>query len=460
MEITNRRTLKQLTDTKLKELIKDGINEIAISGFKSIYNEKKIEIRPLTILAGTNSSGKSSFMQSLLLMKQTLEQNYDPGVFLLNGPNVKFTESHQLLFDNGKGLSTNVFSVGIKVGNQNELKIFYKKSKPGFRIEKMETYLDGKKQEFTEGKMDEELIEYISNNSLYSSFTKNFSDASTHFLVRRERCFLNPVIEKKFGENEKTEARVGLELTSTKKIANEISRIIHLPGLRGIPERNYPTTGVDSTFDEFLPGTFVKYVASIITHWQELSPKLILSLEENLKKIGLTNKVKTRLLNDTEVGMYVGKSIDGSKDDLVSIADVGLGVSQTLPILVALLFARKGQVVYIEQPEIHLHPRAQYELAKIIADAANRGVKVVVETHSSLFIRGIQTAVAGGYINKELIKLHWFKRDKNTGMTDVTSNDLDENGSFGDWPEDFDEISIMADREYLKAVEKRMWDED
>ena len=79
-----------------KERVK-GITKIAVSGFKSIAEECEIDILPLTILAGTNSSGKSSIMQPLLMLKQTLEAPYDPGSLLLNGPNVKFTSADQFL---------------------------------------------------------------------------------------------------------------------------------------------------------------------------------------------------------------------------------------------------------------------------------------------------------------------------------------------------------------------------
>src|SRR6266404_946129 len=79
-----------------------AIAEIKVAGFKSISDEQGIEIRPLTILAGANSSGKSSIMQPVLLLKQTLEASYDPGPLLLNGPNVKFTAAEQLLSRMGK----------------------------------------------------------------------------------------------------------------------------------------------------------------------------------------------------------------------------------------------------------------------------------------------------------------------------------------------------------------------
>src|ERR1700693_4570468 len=75
----------------------DGITRIAVEGFKSIAIRQEIEIAPLTILAGANSSGKSSIMQPLLMLKQTLEAPYDPGALLIDGPNVRFTSSKQFL---------------------------------------------------------------------------------------------------------------------------------------------------------------------------------------------------------------------------------------------------------------------------------------------------------------------------------------------------------------------------
>ena len=73
------------------------LRAITVEGFKSIDHEQTIDLRPLTILAGANSSGKSSMIQPLLLLKQTLEAPYDPGPLLLNGPNAKFTLIDQFL---------------------------------------------------------------------------------------------------------------------------------------------------------------------------------------------------------------------------------------------------------------------------------------------------------------------------------------------------------------------------
>src|SRR5437667_8835305 len=92
-----------------------AIAEILVAGFKSISDEQKIEIRPLTILAGANSSGKSSMMQPLLLLKQTLEASYDAGPLQLNGPDVKFSLADQLLSRTGRRHSLDSFHVGVRL---------------------------------------------------------------------------------------------------------------------------------------------------------------------------------------------------------------------------------------------------------------------------------------------------------------------------------------------------------
>ena len=136
---------------------------------------------------------------------------------------------------------------------------------------------------------------------------------------------------------------------------------------------------------------------------------------------------------------------------MVNIADVGIGVSQVLPILVALIAAQKGQIVYVEQPELHLHPRAQVVMAELLAEAANRGVRVIVETHSSLLLLTVQTLIAQERIKNTDVALHWFARDAK-GATQVTYVQPDEDGAYGEWPEDFGDVELKAQDAYLTAV--------
>jgi predicted ATPase len=164
-------------------------------------------------------------------------------------------------------------------------------------------------------------------------------------------------------------------------------------------------------------------------------------------------------VNAVQIEIQVGRLPEApptNPEDRVNIADVGFGVSQTLPVLVALRAAKTHQLVYVEQPETHLHPRAQHALAKVLASAAKRGVRVVVETHSSILLLGMQTLVAEGELPPDTVKLHWFQRQRD-GHTVVTSADMDESGRFGGWPEDFDDVTLEVQKRYLDAASKRVF---
>jgi len=108
-----------MTNNKKKER---GITALSVCGFKSLLNESRIDIRPLTILSGANSSGKTSIMQPLLMLKQTLEESVDPGALLLDGPNVRITSAEQFL-SRLKGNCAGSLNVGVELGNNLYLKL-------------------------------------------------------------------------------------------------------------------------------------------------------------------------------------------------------------------------------------------------------------------------------------------------------------------------------------------------
>jgi hypothetical protein len=353
-----------------------GITRITIAGYKSIVKEQSIEIAPLTILAGANSSGKSSMIQPLLLLKQTLEAPFDPGPLLINGPILKFTSTDQFLSRTS--------------GNVRALRI------------SLEAF----------------------GGRLTARFAKR---------------------------------RQGLQLVegdlpqSSPLVAKVVGRMIHVRGLRGNPERTYPITAVGDRF----PGVFEYYVASIVEHWQTHGAGEVLdALNADLDRLDLNSGIVAVRINDAQLELRV-KRTQGAKD-LVNIADVGFGVSQAIPILVALRVAEAGQMVYVEEPELHLHPRAQTRMASVIGDAAKRGVRVVVETHSELLLRAVQTLIAKKQLDRDLVRLHWFTRNK-SGVTQVRSAQMDNNGSFGDWPEDFGDVMLESEKDYLDAVEARVY---
>jgi hypothetical protein len=420
--------------------VESGITELAARGYKSIVRRQAIEIRPLTILAGANSSGKFSIIQPILLLKQTLDASFDPGPLLLEGPNVTFTSAGQFFSRLGNEQCCETLEVGIGIASGTRISISFKRDpEKGIQIHEQGFSEQGRKgtlhPDMTPGE-----LEAIVPGMVEEWRDKGQSEGSVAFRIWRSRCFLEVVV--------KLEGLRGVYRTGypTEQVGSEIRRLIHVPGLRGNPERTYLVTGFGGTF----PGTFEKYVASVIGHWQTAKKDKLEALNRSLESLGLTYRTVAEPVAETRVELMVGRLAHGKREaenDLVNIADVGFGVSQTLPVLVALLVAEPGQAVYLEEPEIHLHRRAQSQMAGLLAEAAVseaavRGVRVIAETHSSILLRGVQTLVATGKLPPGLVKLHWFTRNPEDGSTEIHSADLDNQGAFGDWPQDFDSLEL------------------
>ena len=212
-----------MSNEKLK-----GITKIAVSGFKSLAEEREIDIRPLTILAGANSSGKSSIMQPLLLLKQTLEAPYDPGPLLLEGPNVQFTSAEQFLSTLPNGKRTDRFQIQIqthKSNVSNAVRTTFRKGKNGIEIVEMMKENLGPDQALS----TKSLTLYPEMSSEEIKLLGNQDPAFKNFdIVKRSRCFLYFGSQYSSGFYEVTYG-FGAYIFNT----------IHLPGLRGNPERTY-----------------------------------------------------------------------------------------------------------------------------------------------------------------------------------------------------------------------------
>ena len=134
----------------------------------------------------------------------------------------------------------------------------------------------------------------------------------------------------------------------------------------------------------------------------------------------------------------------------------GLGVALSQPVSYALHWAAAGEVIYIEQPGLGLHPQAAAAIAEALAHAVRRGVRAVLETYSSILLLAIQTLIAEQQLDHNLVVMHWFSRDPDSGVTKVDSHFPDTTSSLGNWPEDFDETELYWQRRYARASNARL----
>jgi predicted ATPase len=429
------------------------LTAIEVTGFKSAIDPVRVNFRDVTILAGVNSAGKSTIMQPLLLIKQTIEKPFDPGALAIDGPLARFTNAEQFF---SHGVSTAVaqkFSVGFEHGAAKVKLIYGRSATAGIDLLEMSFNRDSEEYFWKNGQAFDKNDRSIVKELTYRGFPKKILE---EIADHRELCVVREraVLALGFAPGGAgLSAHVLAFYSPANSVLNEVQNLIYLPGLRGNPERHYLISAGGPQY----PGNFNDYVASIIHFWATTSDGRLKRLEDNLKQLGLTWRVTTRAVDDTRVEVRVGRlpaAARGGARDTVNIADVGFGVSQTLPVLVALLAATRNQIVFIEQPELHLHPRAQVALADIIIQAADQGVRPVIETHSSLLILALQAAIAEGRIAPDRVSLNWFTRDT-IGQTHVTEAQIGDDGSYGDWPEDFGAIELDLQDRYMTLVERR-----
>ena len=134
--------------------------------------------------------------------------------------------------------------------------------------------------------------------------------------------------------------------------------------------------------------------------------------------------------------------------------NVGFGLSHLFPILVAVLHARPGDVILVENPEVHLHPRAQAGIGNFLARAAAAGVQIIMETHSDHVLNGVRRAVRDSLVESEQVAIHFFRprgRVTEGGLPQVVSPTILADGNIDHWPEGFFD-QLEADLGYLAGV--------
>lgn len=169
-------------------------------------------------------------------------------------------------------------------------------------------------------------------------------------------------------------------------------------------------------------------------------------------------------LSEIAPGVVIELSTDHKADfaraeyDSFRPANVGFGLSYTLPILTAVLGmaasapsagweegwgdrweqqrSSNGTLLVVENPEAHLHPQGQTAMGRLLALAASCGVQIVTETHSDHLIDGIRIAVKESLIKAEDVSLHFLSKSKE-GLSEIVSPTINDSGKLDYWPDGF-----------------------
>ncbi|WP_165419193.1 AAA family ATPase [Rhizobium leguminosarum] len=176
---------------------------------------------------------------------------------------------------------------------------------------------------------------------------------------------------------------------------------------------------------------------------------LISAVKEWLSYLGVAEDVQT-----TDAGVF-GNQLQVSTDAsgrMDHLTNVGVGVSQVLPLVVTALLAQPGNLLIFEQPELHLHPRVQARLADFFLALALDGKQILLETHSEYLVDRFRLRIAQSDSDSIRPLINMMFSEKKAGTSTLTPIHISEFGAITNWPKDFFEQSQQDVGQILKAA--------
>lgn len=464
---------------------------ISINNFKSIGSIEKYKILPLTILSGINSTGKSSFIQLLLLLKQTIELDSAQFPLYLDGKLFPVRQYSDILNNqtNGAKLKVSLFFDKSELKQYegfSEIRLYsvfenYNLSiSLEFDIKDNNIYVS-----FFEAKFiipdsiskPEQFVKLINDSKGYNIETNvavfnngNLYEKQGQYQIKSisYSAFVPASYEIEYDDNERNIIKEVLKLDGIKTILKDFFTGLNYIGpSREEPKEEYRRVGRHTTV-----GTRGEYTAEVletlanqkITYWvvEDSTESVQFVKQEGVfmeavkywvcEKFKLCADIYSKKISDSYIILV--KNLMGVES---SIRHVGFGISQILPIIIEGLRLSTGETLIVEQPEVHLHPKLQSHLQDFMLCMVQQGKKVIVETHSDHFITRLRRRIAEDSNN--------FLKDK-VALTfiEASSSDLifrnisiDDMGILDYFPEDFIEKPDVEIRAILKAqMHKRL----
>ncbi len=354
------------------------INKVKIKNFKSL-KDIEISLSNLTLITGKNSGGKSSFIQSLLLLKQN-EDNFYTRLnkpLIINGDYIKLGDKKDILFQDAdeEDIKISIFSkdafTTLSFNNKNL------KMKLDTSIAILTDW-----EIFDLYNLFDESFQYIATDRAIPSITYKLSDIS---IEQNQIGFKGEYTAHYLAENRR------------KKL--NIKQLIH-------------------------PKSITSQLLENVSLW----------LSEISEGIEISATVNTDF---QQVSLTYQYTYGANTTDKYTPLNVGFGITYVLPIIVAILKAKEGDLVIIENPESHLHPAGQSKIAELCAIASANGVQIIVETHSDHFLNGIRVATKKGILTPEQSKVYYFRKEKDELETKIDEINIDKNGAIDNYPKGF-----------------------
>ena len=418
------------------------IKSLSLKDFKC-FEQVDIDFGKITLLTGANSSGKSSLIYALLGIMQS---KYFPQYFALNGELINMGGFEDVLRKRHKDEK---FNVNINIGGWEYLTTWAKNSET-----EQPHIIEYQRDEF-QAKINKEEKKHIDLWDLESTCNDIMEENPNVKKIGEQAVLLYRDQEglryHLVGEIVQTiEDIVGYDFIHTSYF-EEITLLDphlfnYIGSFRLPPERTYyrkPKSGKVGVNGE-------GYIDQII-EWEESDSKKYVELIRAVTEMGL---FKTIQANKMKGGRFELNVQVNENSELASLTDVGFGISQFLPIIVADLQMDEASCLAISQPEIHLHPKIQATLGDYFCKQVNNTDKqYIVETHSEYLINRMRLLIVKGELKPEDVKLYYMENDgikTTTYAIELTTDGQIKNapqGFFDTYEMDVMDIALYASAE-------------
>lgn len=358
------------------------IRSLYLHNFKC-FADQHLPFGALTLLSGLNGMGKSSVMQSLLLLRQSYQQGLLAETGLaLNGDLVRLGTAQDVFYENA---NDDHLTLGLNLANGIEQRWRFDYTAADDVIKLTADSVTATDASIYQTHLFTDEFHYLQAERLGPRTSFGTSD----YLVREHR-----------------------QLGPSGEYAPYYLSVF---GARDIPN-------------------------AALHHPAAAAPSLLIEAEAWMGEVSPGTRLKITAVPDMDLmGLRFAFAMGSNESRPYRATNVGFGLTYTLPIIVATLAAVPGSLLLIENPEAHLHPKGQALMGDLLARAASGGVQVVLETHSDHVLNGIRLAVHGGRIAPDAVQLHYFERRERAGFAHhfVSSPHIDRDGRIDDWPDGF-----------------------
>ncbi len=388
------------------------LTELDLTTFKC-FSRLTLPLAPLTILSGRNSSGKSSILQSILLLHQTAVESEWSEELRLNGRMMALGTARDVV-DKVHGHLD--FSIGLSTREATARWTFRSEDRAALsaKIRQLDVGPRGAPPEVSMG--SDEPKRYLlphgpgapPGSASLAEALQSIQYVSAERMGPRETY---PLLEP-------TVRAVGARGENVPSILYWLGDEAAAPRL--LTDRAPPTLRrqLESRMGDFFPGCGL-----------------------DVQLVPMANQLTLALRMDSATSFHRPQH-------------VGFGLTQTLPILMAPLVAREGETILLENPEIHLHPSGQSQIGRFLAEVASKGTQVLVETHSDHVLNGIRRAVRDGLLPPDQLAIHFLSRTEGQSAPALLTPRIDRRGRIEQWPDGFFD---QLDRDLMELAD---WGED